>query len=265
MQPRLSVIIPCFNHGEYLPDAIRSVEEARREDVELIVVDDGSTDSLTCEVIERLKERESDRLTVIRQQNGGLAAARNAGFNAARSSYLLPLDADNRIRPDYIDYGIAILSARPEVGVVYGDAEYFGAKSGRWKMGKFEVERLLEWNYIDACAVVRREVWEQNGGYDGAMPKMGLEDWDMWLGAVSRGWKFAYVPEILFDYRVTPGSMISRANPDSYQTERYVAAKYGYLFRKAWQREKDEHWPAKARILGRKLRWSVKRQLANDA
>jgi hypothetical protein len=103
-------------------------------------------------------------------------------------------------------------------------------------------------------------VWEENGGYDGAMPKMGLEDWDMWLGAAARGWKFAYVPEILFDYRVLPGSMITRANPDSHQTERYVACKHGYLYRKAWQRLKQEKWPERARSLGRKLRSDMQKK-----
>ncbi|HEX2853339.1 MAG TPA: glycosyltransferase [Opitutaceae bacterium] len=253
--PHLSVVIPCFNHGAYLPEVLRSIESAKRNDVEVIIVDDGSTDTLTCEVIAGL---DRNRITIIRQQNAGVAAARNAGFRAAKADIFLPVDADNRIRPAYIEQGIALLSADPDVGVVYGDAEYFGARTGRWKTGKFDLERLLEWNYIDACAVLRREVWEQNGGYDEAMPRMGLEDWDMWLGAVSRDWKFAYVPEVLFDYRVVPGSMISKANPGSHETERYVAAKHGYLYRKAWQRMKDERWPAKAKVLGRKLRGGVK-------
>lgn len=254
-QPRLSIVIPCFNHGAYLPETIRSVEAANRADIEIVVVDDGSTDPLTQETVAGLK---GDNLTVIRQKNGGLAAARNAGFRAAKADYLLPVDADNRIHPAYIERGIAILDKDPAVGVVYGDAEYFGAKTGRWTSGPFDLERLLEWNYIDACAVLRRQVWEQNGGYDGTMPRMGLEDWDMWLGAASRGWKFSYVPEILFDYRVLPDSMIARANQNSEVTERYIAAKHGYLYRKAWQLLKAARWPEKAKSFGRKLRSSVK-------
>lgn len=255
--PRLSIIVPCYNYGAYLPETLRSIDAAGRDDIEVIVIDDGSTDPLTQEVVSQLK---GDRLTVIRQKNAGLAAARNVGFAAAKADYVLPVDADNRIHPAYIERGISILDADVTVGVVYGDAQYFGAKTTRWKMGKFDFERLLEWNYIDACAVVRRKVWEQNGGYDGAMPRMGLEDWDMWLGAASRGWKFVYVPEILFDYRVMPGSMIARANPNSHETERYIAHKHGYLYRKAWQRTKAQRWSESARNLGRELKNRIKKK-----
>ena len=91
---------------------------------------------------------------------------------------------------------------KPNIGVVYGDAEYIGMRTGRWHVGSFERDRLLRWNYIDACAVYRRSIWEQNRGYDGTMPVQGLEDWDFWLSTLAHGWKFAYVPEVLFEYRV---------------------------------------------------------------
>ncbi len=228
-RPRLAVVIPCYNYGEFLEEAVSSVTSLKRGDVELVIVDDGSTDKHTHKEIERLM---AGGLHVVRQENRGLAAARNVGIRATTADYILPLDADNKIRPSYIERAIAILDANPKVGVVYSDAEYFGSKTGRWKMGEFELERLLEWNYIDACSAFRRKVWEEHGGYDGSMPKMGLEDWDMWLGAVSRGWEFAYLPEMLFDYRVSPGSMIARANPGSHETERFIAQKYGLLYRK---------------------------------
>jgi glycosyltransferase involved in cell wall biosynthesis len=236
-KPRLSVVIPCYNHGAYLPEAIESVQSAKREDIETIVVDDGSTDPLTREVVSKLK---GERLTVIQQKNSGLAAARNIAIRAAKADYILPLDADNRIRPAYIAQGISILDANPKAGVVYGDSQYFGAKSGVYKTGLFDLERIMEWNYIDACAVLRRAVWEQHGGYDGKMPVMGLEDWDMWLGAASRGWELVYVPEVLFDYRVMPGSMLARSHADMEKTERYMAQKYGLLYREAFRRLRQE-------------------------
>src|SRR5579863_3389457 len=126
---RLSVVIPCFNHGEFLPEAVASVTPLRREDVELVVVDDGSTDGRTREEMDRLREK---GINVIRQENMGLAAARNAGIRAAAAEYILPLDADNRLRPGYIEHGIRLLDGNPEVGVVYGDAEYMGERTGRW-------------------------------------------------------------------------------------------------------------------------------------
>ena len=205
-EPRASVVIPCFNHGEFLAEAVASITSIKRDDIELIVVDDGSTDDRTCKEMDSLK---AQGIEVVWQENKGLAAARNAGIRASQGEYILPLDADNRIRESYLEHGIRILDSNPQIGVVYGDAEFFGTRTGRWTVGPFQKERLLTWNYIDACAVLRRCVWEQNQGYDGTMPIQGLEDWDFWLGALEHGWEFAYVPEILFDYRIVKESMIT--------------------------------------------------------
>jgi hypothetical protein len=103
--------------------------------------------------------------------------------------------------------GIAALDADPRLGVVYGDAMYFGAWKGRWAVGRFDLGLLLERNFIDACAVMRREVWEECGGYDPRMSAIGWEDYDLWLSATERGWAFRYVPEVLFDYRIRRNAM----------------------------------------------------------
>jgi hypothetical protein len=92
----------------------------------------------------------------------------------------------------------------------------------------------------------RRSVWEQNGGYDGTMPVQGLEDWDFWLGALEHGWEFAYVPEVLFDYRVAKESMITRAAGFEGQIQEFVAKKHGLLYREAWQQLGREHESVKA-------------------
>jgi glycosyltransferase involved in cell wall biosynthesis len=162
-------------------------------------VDDGSTDERTCQEIGAIIAQGTK---VVRQENKAVAAARNAGVLLAGGKYILPLDADNRLRSGYIEHGIRILDANPQVGVVYGDAEYIGKRKGRLRLGSFDRDRLLQCNQIDACAMYRRPIWEQNNGYDGTMPVQGFEDWDFWLCALENGWRFAYVPEVLFDYRV---------------------------------------------------------------
>jgi glycosyltransferase involved in cell wall biosynthesis len=226
---KVSVVIPCFNHGEFLPEAVDSVTSIQRDDIELIVVDDGSTDELTRKEMDRLAALE---FKVIRQENKGLAAARNAAIRISNGEYILPLDADNRLRPAYVERGVQILDANQDVGVVYGDAEYIGLETGRWVVGSFDPDRLIQWNFIDACAIYRRSVWEQNGGYDGTMPVQGLEDWDFWLGALEHGWRFAYVPEVLFDYRKVEGSMITRAKGFEKKIGDFVAKKHGLLYRR---------------------------------
>jgi glycosyltransferase involved in cell wall biosynthesis len=247
-KPTISVVIPCFNHGAFLGEAVQSVAQLKRADVELIVVDDGSTDACTQNEMRKLK---AAGIRVIQQENKGLAGARNAGIAASSGGYILPLDADNRVRGEYIERAIAILSTNPHVGVVYGDAEYFGIKGGRWTVGGFELARLLNWNYIDACAVYRRTVWEQNGGYDGTMPIQGLEDWDFWLGTVEHGWEFHYIPEILFEYRVAGESMITKTRGFGPQIENFIARKHGPLYRKAWLELSNEN--ASVKTTGRRL------------
>ena len=235
---KISVVIPCFNHGEFLPEAVASVTEMKRDDVELMVVDDGSTDERTRQEMNALVAR---GIEVVRQENRGLAAARNAGILASKGEYILPLDADNRLRSGYIEHGIRILDADPRIGVVYGDAEYIGMRTGRWHVGSFERDRLLRWNYIDACAIYRRSIWEQNRGYDGTMPVQGLEDWDFWLGALEHGWQFAYVPEVFFDYRQAEGSMITKTYAFEDQIREFVGRKHGLLYQQAFQSLVSEH------------------------
>jgi glycosyltransferase involved in cell wall biosynthesis len=256
---KVSVVIPCFNHGEFLPEAVCSVTAIERDDIESIVVDDGSTDERTCKEMDALHAR---GIKVIRQENKGLAAARNAGIAISRGEYILPLDADNRLRSGYIEHGVRVLDANPQVGVVYGDAEYIGMRTGRWQVGSFERDRLLQWNYIDACAMYRRSIWEHNHGYDGTMPVQGLEDWDFWLGALEHGWEFAYVPEVLFDYRKAEQSMITRTQGFLPQVEAFIAKKHGLLYRQAWLQLEREHASVKAtsRNLGKLLKSRFKQK-----
>src|SRR5579863_2669600 len=125
----ISLVIPCFNHGAFVGEAVDSVLHAERNDVELIVVDDGSTDDRTRTEIDGLCKQ---GIHVIRQANKGLAGARNAGIAASRGEYIFPLDADDRMRDGWIDGALAILDSDSKVGVVYGDAQCFGTRTDRW-------------------------------------------------------------------------------------------------------------------------------------
>ena len=100
---KVSVVIPCFNHGEFLPEAVCSATCIERDDIELIVVDDGSTDERTRKEMDALP---AQGIKVIRQENKGLAAARNAGIAISRGEYILPLDADDRLRFGCFDRGL---------------------------------------------------------------------------------------------------------------------------------------------------------------
>ena len=231
MPYRASVIMPCFNKGRFLSEAVASVIRGQTLGVELVVIDDGSTDPETLTEIGKLH---GTGITVIRQENRGLAGARNAGVRASQAEYIFPLDADDRLRPGWIDRGIAILDKDPRVGVVYGDAQLFGRRNGRDHVGPFDSDLLLNQNFIHCSALYRRIIWEQNSGYDGTMPVQGYEDWDFWISTFERGWEFHYLPEILFEYRQSDESMLSRATASLQAVQEFVGAKHGVLYRQKY-------------------------------
>ncbi|MEM0966836.1 MAG: glycosyltransferase family A protein [Verrucomicrobiota bacterium] len=199
----VSVIIPCFNHGAYLREAIESVLRQEVSATEVIVVDDGSTDSQTRRVLDELQSEPN--LKVLSRENGGPAAARNTGIQAAAGPYLLCVDADDRLRPEFLSQTVPRLEADPEVGIVYGRAAYFGAKEGESSHSPFKFPEFLLEPSIFATALFRKADWEKVGGFREEM-KFGWEDFEFWISLVEQGCKVAYVDEVLFDYRQHEGS-----------------------------------------------------------
>lgn len=225
MNPRISIIIPCYNHGQYIREALDSVEKVTDKSLyEIIIVNDGSKDQFTIDMMDTLAK---EGYHVVNQVNQGLGRTRNNGIKLAKGDYILPLDSDNRIRPAYIYESIKILDAHPEIAMVYGDAQFFGDKDKRHVVGEFNLQNMMVENRIDACAVYRKSAWEAVGGYDEKMPIMGYEDWDMWMNMTFNNYKFHYVPEILFDYRVLGNSMLrSISISNKKKLFRYMDEKY---------------------------------------
>lgn len=222
---KISIIIPCYNHGQYIQETIKSIENiVKTYESEVIIINDGSTDLKTIEILNKIKE---DGYTVIHQNNKGLGSARNNGIRIAKGKYILPLDSDNLVLSPYINQAIDILEKNEDISIVYGDAEFFGEKSGKWKVGSFNLQKLMLGNYIDACAVYRKSVWEFLGGYDEKMPKMGTEDWDFWLNCSFNNFNFQYLEVPCFGYRVLKNSMIhSFSVLDFKQIYEYLEDKY---------------------------------------
>jgi len=177
----VSVIIPCFNQGRFLAEAIESVLNQSYRRRETIVVDDGSTDDSW-----RIAKKFS-RVELIRQPNSGLGAARNAGFRASGGDYLVFLDADDRLLSDALEIGINRLDAHPECAFTYGRYGLIteaGAPmpSAQRECGQGEPYlRLLSSNYIGMHATVmyRRAIFEALGGFNPSLA--ACEDYDMFL------------------------------------------------------------------------------------
>ena len=227
--PQVAIVVPCFNHGEFLLEAIASVERFVSVPYELVIVNDGSSERHTLDVLERLRRA---GYRIIDQDNRGLAEARNRGIRAANCDIFLPLDADNRLLPGFVEAALDVLARDRSIMAVYGDRRECGLRSGRVTVGVPDLTRLLCGNYIDACAVIRRDAWRACGGYDPDMPVQGMEDWDLWLSMLEHGFTLHRLDMETFDYRVRPGSMLSEAAVPERQakTERYVLAKHAPFY-----------------------------------
>ncbi|MEP0844796.1 MAG: glycosyltransferase family 2 protein [Phycisphaerae bacterium] len=203
----MAVIIPCYNQGRFLPEAVAGVRAQTWPRVELIVVDDGSTDGAVEAALGGLN---AEGVRVVRQSNRGLAAARNAGVRASSAPFFVPLDADDRLRPGFIEALLPPLLAEPRLGYCYCHTRLFGAQDALWPCRPYDPLRLLAENLGPATAVVRREAFERVGGYSSDMTE-GLEDWDFWIALLSAGYAGHCVPEPLFEYRRhADGSMLTR-------------------------------------------------------
>jgi len=210
--PEISVIIPCYNQGQYLDEAVDSVMAQTFKDYEIIIVNDGSTDRNTVEI---LKSYSKPKTRVIHTENKGLASARNTAIKEANGKYILPLDADDKIGSEYCAKAVEILNKEKNMGIVYCEAKLFGDKKGKWNIPEYSLEKMLLCNLIFASALFKKEDWEKTGGYNSNM-KAGWEDWDFWLSIIDLGRKVYKIPEVLFYYRIKKHSMITSLTSSDY-------------------------------------------------
>lgn len=210
-QPRVSVIMATYDMGQYVPQAVESVLSQGYENLELIVVDDGSHDDTQ----ERLKPYAGDpRVKCILQDNAGQTVAKNRGLKEATGDYIGFCDSDNRWRPGKLAKQLAVFAENPEIGVVYGDIVLIGSDgqslppqpikrySGRIT-GKLLLDNFVAFN----TTLTPHRIIREMGGFDEKL-RMGI-DYDLWL-RISTKYPFHYLPEDLVDYRIWGGQMSHR-------------------------------------------------------
>lgn len=196
--PKISVIIPCYNDGKYIDDAVDSVLAQTFQDFEIIIINDGSTDEETNRL---LNSYNKPKTKVITTENQGRAKARNTGIGNAKGKYIFTLDSDNKMAPTYLEKTYEVLDNNENIGIVYGRAEYFGSRSGEWVLPEYKFPNILVKNCIDCAALFRKNDWEKAGGYNPNL-KYGKEDRDLWLSIIELGKEPYRIDEILFYYRV---------------------------------------------------------------
>ena len=235
---RVSVIIPCYNHARYLPEAVASVVGQTFREWEIVVVDDGSADD-TAAVAERLIAAHPERaMCLLRQPNRGVGASRNAGIRAARGEYILPLDADDTIEPELLAETIAVLDARPELGFVYTDVRVFGEQTSILSGGSYSLAKLRFDCLMLNPTLFRKRAWDETGGFCESM-RFGYEDWDFWLSLANAGWSGWHIARPLVRYRRSGGSRITGAQRHDLELRAQIILNHPRLYEPgfvAWAR-----------------------------
>lgn len=198
MPPKVSVIIPCFNQGKYINEAVQSVLHSTFSEFEIIIIDDGSTDNYTKELLFSFSQ---PKIKLISIENHGVATARNIGIKNSCGEYILPLDADDKISTAYLEEAVAVLDSNPNIKIVCGDIELFGAKKGKLLLPEHSMEMILAQNTIAVSSLFRRSDFDKTQGFNPNMI-IGFEDWDFWLSLLENGGEVFKIDKTCFFYRI---------------------------------------------------------------
>jgi glycosyltransferase involved in cell wall biosynthesis len=194
----VSIIIPAYNSAEYIEETVVSALASTYPLLEIIIANDGSKDN-TQEVIDKIVSQHP-QIKSYQQTNQGASAARNLGILKASGKYILPLDADDIISPDYIQKAVEVLRHNKNVKVVYGNADFIGDRSGEWKLRPFNIRLLARKNMIYVSGMYRKSDYEKTDGYCPAMK--GREDWDFWISMLKTGGDVVRLTEKCLYYRI---------------------------------------------------------------
>ena len=204
----VSVVIPCHNSTAFLAETVESVLAQTLSEIEIIMVDDGSTDHTALWIEQRIMTNSDRDIRLVRQTNSGVAAARNRGISQARGRFILPLDADDLIERTMLKESTELLEADPDLGLVYTDRQDFGDIERIWTAGRFDLQHLKYFNQIAYCCMFRKSMWEDIKGY--RINVSGFDDWDFWLAAALRGFKGKHLPKPFLKHRRRKDSLLWR-------------------------------------------------------
>ena len=209
-EPRVAVVIPCFNEGQALREAVASALDGAGE---LVVVDDGSSSALTLEI---LRDLETDGVRVVHQENKGPSSALMAGVGATSAGFIYRLDSDDVLEQGALDELAEALDANPDAAAAWGDLQTFGLSSYRVP----SIPVLDPWhitfvNALPSCSMFRRAALVDVGGWQF---RGGIDDWDLWMSLAGHGRSGVYVPRVVYRYRRDRGGLFSAAL-DRFETD----------------------------------------------
>ncbi len=195
--PKVSVIIPCYNQGKYIDEAVNSVLNQSFQDFEIIIVNDGSTDEFTNDI---LKKYNKPKTKVFTTENKGVSAARNTAIKKSQGEFILPLDADDKIEKSFLGKAVKIIDNNDNIKIVYCDIKLFGDEKGIQTLPRFNSELFFTQNIIPVSGLFRLSDYKNTDGYDENI-KDGLEDWEFWISMLKKGGNVYKINEPLLFYR----------------------------------------------------------------
>jgi glycosyltransferase involved in cell wall biosynthesis len=228
--PTLSLIMPCYKYGHFLPEAMESVAKQSVKPHEIIIINDGSPDNTSEVAREMIAKYPELNIILLEKENGGLSSARNAGIAVATGKYIMSFDADDILRPDAVKEHLAL--AEDNTIVTLG-LTYFGDETGTFRPTVATIPILLQTNVIYSNSLFPRKAWEDVGGFDES-PTMryGWEDREFWLRCLGAGYKSVVGDYIGLLYRRHALTMSSNsANPHAKELQDYIYNKNKHLLK----------------------------------
>lgn len=231
--PRVSVVIPCFNQGRFVADAVRSCVNQTAGAPDIVIVNDGSDDGVTPDLCDQAGGL-GPGVRVIHQANRGLPGARNRGARETDGELLVFLDADDWIEPRFVESLTRALrdaeASGPPASHAYCQERLVELGTGVWRVPEWDPQLLMITNLHPVTALVRRECFERARGFDESM-RSGYEDWDLWLRMHEKGFRGVRVAEPLFVWRRhSPETMVMRVIHDHESLFRRIMANHRELY-----------------------------------
>ena len=229
MEVKVSIIVSCYNQGCYLAESLDSILQQTFSNWECLIINDGSTDNT--EVVANSYIQKDNRIIYIYQDNQGVCAARNNAIKKSSGEYVLCLDADDKISPEYVELCVKELELDSKIAVVACNYMCFGKKHGKVILEPYSLEKLMGHNLFVNCSMFRRIDFERVKGFNENM-KLGLEDWDFWLSILAQGAKVKYLKGFHFFYRM-------KSARESRNQTTFVVETQKKLRKQIWENHKD--------------------------
>ena len=227
----LSVVIPYYNMGAYVEECVSSIIDSTYKQLEIIIVNDGSTDVDSLQKLDMLASR--NKVRVVHRRNKGLALTRNDGAGQARGMYLAFLDADDKIDPFYYERAIRALRKNTNVYFVGAWAQYFENSTELWPTFTPQPPYALVHNPVNSSGLVYKRAAFLAGGMNDPTVDYGLEDYESVISMLHRGYNGVVLPEPLFYYRVRSGSMFRNITREKLlYSNKHIAEKHANYYAK---------------------------------